>query len=98
MFPIVRFLAQKFWVLLDLKLKQKIFFSLVGILTNLKRCCLQIENWKKLIFVNKIWLNNPRIGCKSPSNLVEFLEKDVVLKEELKEFEAEFERDEVVEV
>jgi hypothetical protein len=29
---------------------------------------------------------------------VEFLEKDVDLEEELKEFEGEFERDEVVEV
>jgi hypothetical protein len=98
MFPIVRFLAQKFWVLLDLKLKQKIFFSLVGILTNLKRCCLQIENWKKLIFVNKIWLNNPRIGCKSPSNLVEFLEKDINIEKGLAEFEGEFENDEIVEM
>jgi hypothetical protein len=85
-------------VLLDLKLKQKIFFSLVGILTNLKRCCLQIENWKKLIFVNKIWLNNPRIGCKSPSNLVEFLEKDINIEKGLAEFEGEFENDEIVEM
>ncbi len=85
-------------MLLDLKLKQKIFFSLVGILTNLKRCCLQIENWKKLIFVNKIWLNNPRIGCKSPSNLVEFLEKDINIEKGLAEFEGEFENDEIVEM
>ncbi len=35
---------------------------------------------------------------KSPSNLVEFLEKDVVLEEEFEEFEGEFERDEIVEV
>jgi len=84
-------------VLLDLKLKQ-LFFSLVGIFTNLKRCCLQIDNLEKLIFVNKIWLNDSRIGCKSPSNLMEFLEEDVDLKKESEEFEGEFERDEVVEV
>jgi hypothetical protein len=60
--------------------------------------CLQTENLEKLIFVNKNWPYDPRIGCKFPSNLVEFLEKDVDLEEELKEFEGEFARDEVVEV
>jgi len=65
------------------------------ILTNFGRCCLQIENLEKLIFVNKNSLNDPRIGCKSPSNLLEFLEKDMNLEEE---FEGEFERDQVVEV
>jgi hypothetical protein len=49
-----------------------------------------------LIFVNKNYPNDLRIGYKSPSNLVEFLEKDVGLKEELEEFEGEFERDEIV--
>jgi hypothetical protein len=38
------------------------------------------------------------IGCKFPSNLMEYLGKDVDLEEELKELEGEFERDEVVEV
>jgi hypothetical protein len=49
---------------------------------------------KKLIFVKKNWLNDPRIGCKYPYNLIDFFERDIDLKEELKEFE----RDEVVEV
>jgi hypothetical protein len=43
-----------------------------------------------LIFVNKNWLNDPRIGCKSPFNLLEFLEKDMNLEEK---FEGEFERE-----
>ncbi len=51
------FQLDKFWVLLDLKLKHKDFFSLVGIFTNLRRCCLQTKNLKKLIFVNKNWPN-----------------------------------------
>jgi hypothetical protein len=50
------------------------------------------------MFVNKNWPNDPRIGCKSPFNLVKFLEKDVNLEENLEEFEGEFARDEVVEV
>ncbi len=48
----------------------------------------------KLIFVNKNQSNDLRIGCKSLSNLLEFFERDV----DLEEFEAEFERDEVLEV
>ncbi len=71
---------------------------MVGILTNLKRCHLQIENVEKLIFVNKNWHNDFRLGCKSPSNLLEFLERDMDLEEECEEFEGKFEKNEVVEV
>jgi hypothetical protein len=97
MFPIVGFLAQQILGVVGFQI-ESFFSSLVRILTNFRRCCLQIENLEKLIFVNKNWLNDLRIGCKSPSNLLEFLEKDVDLEEELKEFEGEFLRDEVVEV
>jgi hypothetical protein len=38
------------------------------------------------------------LGCKSPFNFLEFIEKDVDLEEELKEFECEFECNEVVKV
>jgi hypothetical protein len=73
-------------------------FSLNNILTNLKGCQLQLENFKNLIFVNKNWLNDPRIGCKTSSNLVEFIETNVDLKKELKEFESEFEKEEIVDM
>jgi hypothetical protein len=53
---------------------------------------------ENLILVNRNWVNDPRIGCKSPSNLLEFLERDMDLEEEFKKFEGEFERDEVVEM
>ncbi len=59
---------------------------------------MQIENLEKLIFVNKNWLNDPIVGCKSQSNLVEFFQKNIDLKQELEEFEGEFEKEEVVEV
>jgi hypothetical protein len=42
---------------------------------------------RKLSFVNNNWCSDPRIGCKSPSNLLEFLERDMDLEEELEEFE-----------
>jgi hypothetical protein len=57
---------------------------LVGILTNLRRCHLQTKCLEKLIFVNKNQPNDPRIGCKSPFNLLEFLERDINLEEDLK--------------
>jgi hypothetical protein len=60
-----------------------IFFSM-NILTNLRRFHLQFDNLKTLIFVKNKLLNDPRIGCKPPSNLVELIEKDFDLGEELK--------------
>ncbi len=34
--------------------------------------------------MNKSWPNDPRVGCKSAFNLIEFFEKDIYLKDELK--------------
>jgi hypothetical protein len=42
-----------------------------------------MTNLEKLIFVNKNWPNDLRIGCKSPSNLVELIEKDLELEKKL---------------
>jgi len=39
-----------------------------------------------------------RVGCKSPSNLVEFVESDVDLEEELENFEGDFEKGRIAEV
>ncbi len=39
-----------------------------------------------------------RIGCESPFSLVEYIEIYGDLKEELKEFEGSFERDEIVDL
>jgi len=38
-----------------------------------------------LIFVNKNWPNDPRIGYKSPSSLVDLIETHVDLEEELED-------------
>ncbi len=46
----------------------------------------------------KNWHNDPIIRCKSPSNLLKFLEMDINLEEKLEKFEREFEKDEVVEM
>jgi len=72
---------------------------LAGILTNLKRCCLKTENLEKMIFVKrKTSLMTFTTRSISPSNLVEFLERNIDLKEELENFESDFKRDEIVEI
>ncbi len=48
--------------------------------------------------MSKNWPNDPRIGCKSPFSLVDFIESDLNVKEQLEEFERAFERDKVVEL
>ncbi len=59
--------------------------------------CKQIF-FKSWFLSTKKWPNDPWIWFKSSSNLLKFLERDMDLEEELKEFEGEFEKDEVVEV
>ncbi len=86
MFPTIGFLARQFFGVVGFQIEIERIFSLARILTNLKRCRLQTENLEKLIFVNKTQPNDLRIGCKSPSNLVEFLEN---LEKKLEEFEGE---------
>ncbi len=76
MFLTIRFLAQQILGIVGSQIEIEMIFYLTEILTNLKKCCLQIENLEKLIFVSKNWPNDLRIGCKSPSNVLEFLEMD----------------------
>jgi hypothetical protein len=52
----------------------------------------------KLIFINKNWPNDSRIGCKSLFSSVDFVEINLNLEEDVKEFERGFEKDEVVEL
>jgi hypothetical protein len=41
--------------------------------------------------VNKNWPNEPRIRCKSPSNLVEFIKPNGDLEKESEQFEGDLE-------
>ncbi len=43
-----------------------------------------------LIFMSKNWLNDERVDCKAPSNLVELIDFEVDLEEEFDEFEGLF--------
>ncbi len=64
----------------------------------MRGCHLQSEKLGKLIFVTKNWPNDYRVGCKSPSKLLEDIGIDGDLEEELKQFEGVFERDEIVDL
>jgi hypothetical protein len=76
MFPKIGFLAWQILGVIGFQIEIESKYS------NLKRCHLQTENLEKLIFVNKNWPNDLKIGCKSSSSLLEFLERDVDLKKE----------------
>ncbi len=98
MFLTIVFLAWQILKIVGLQLQIEGIFSLAGLFTNIKRCRLQTKNLEKLIFVSKNWPNDLRVGCKSPFNLVEFIEVDQDIEEELEQFKGNFEKDEVFEL
>jgi hypothetical protein len=93
MFLTIGVLACQILGIVGSQIETKRIFSLVGILTNLRRCHLQSKNLEKLILWRRI---DCRVGCKSPSNLLELIEINVNLEEELEQFKKAFERDEIV--
>jgi hypothetical protein len=98
MFFTIGFLAQHILDVVESQIVIENIFSLVGIFIDFRKCHLQTIFLKKLIFVNKNWTNDHGVRYKFPFNLVEFFERHIDLREELKEFEGEMEKDEVVEV
>jgi hypothetical protein len=48
--------------------------------------------------VNKNGPNDPRDGCKPPSNLVELIQTNLGFEEVLKGFEGSFEQDKIVDI
>jgi hypothetical protein len=76
MFPTIGFLACQVLSIIGSQIEAEFFFSLAWILINLRRSKLQTEFFFKIIFVSKNWSNNPRVGQKSPYNLVKFIETD----------------------
>jgi hypothetical protein len=72
------------WVV-GFQIETKHIFPLVVILTNLHQCKLQIDKLERLIFVNKKWPNNLRLGCNNPKDLEEVVELEIELACELEE-------------
>jgi hypothetical protein len=56
-----------------------------------------MNNFKKLIFVSKNWLNELRVSCTSPPNLMELIERDIDLDKNLEKFRGAFVQDEILE-
>jgi hypothetical protein len=55
-----------------------------------------IKKFGQIDLRHKNWHNDPRIGCKSLSSLVDLIETHVYLKKELEEFERAFQKDKVI--
>jgi hypothetical protein len=53
MFPIVGFIVHQMLSIMGCQVEMGRIFSLINILNNLKRCHLQINNFKTLMLVNK---------------------------------------------
>jgi hypothetical protein len=70
MFPIVSFSIRQILGIVGSHIKIEKKHLLARILSNLQKCHLQIENLEKWTFVNKNWLNELRVECKPPSNLI----------------------------
>ncbi len=63
------------------QIKIKWIFIVVGIITNLKKSKLGIENLNSLIFIIKNWPNDAYVGCDGPWKpkvMVKFLKMDSV--------------------
>jgi hypothetical protein len=95
MFPTFGFCAKQILGIVESQIEIKRIFSLARILASLRRSHLQSKNLNKLIFVNKKWPTDPRIGFKSPSSFVDLIWTGLNLE---KEFERAFKRDKILEL
>ncbi len=74
--------------IVDSQVQIEMIFSLVRILTILRRCCLPLENLEKLIV--------ELVG--NPILILKLIGIDVDLEKELEQFEGAFERDETMDL
>jgi hypothetical protein len=79
MFSIVDFLTIHVLRIVSFQIEIEKKNSLVGIATNLKRCCLQSNNLEKLILVGKNWSNDIKVSCKTFSIFVKLIDFDLDL-------------------
>jgi hypothetical protein len=74
--PTVGFLVKQILKIVGFEIETENIFSHVGIFTNFKRCCLQLKNLEKLIFVTKNWPNDVKVGYKALFTLVESIDSE----------------------
>jgi hypothetical protein len=73
MFSIIRFLVKHILEIVNFQIETVNIFPLTKNLTNLRKCHLQSKNLENLIFMNKNWPNDARVGCKASNNLVQLI-------------------------
>jgi hypothetical protein len=74
MFPTIGYLIQKIWGIVSYEIVTKKLFSIINILTNLRKSCFhQLDNLEKLIFVNKNWFNEVSVAYKAHYDLVDLI-------------------------
>jgi hypothetical protein len=79
MFSIVDFLTIHILGIVSFQIEIETIFSLVGIATNLKRCCLQSNNLEKLILVSKKLQNDVKVSCKTFSVFIKLIDFELDL-------------------
>ncbi len=79
-FPIIGFLIHQILGIIESQIEMKRCFSLVGTLTILTRCNLELNNLNNLIFMRKYWPNYLKVGCKSPFRFLKPIAIDVKLE------------------
>jgi hypothetical protein len=76
MFPIVGFFGLSNLGIIGSQIEIEIFVSLTSILQILRDVI-----YKNLIFMSRNWPNDPRDGCKPPSNLIELIQTYLYFEE-----------------
>ncbi len=80
LFPTIGFLDQHILRIPWSQIEIEHISSLVGILIDLKKHCLQFDNLEN-------WLNDHKVNCRTSFNLMELIDMDIELQEELIFFE-----------
>jgi hypothetical protein len=79
MFSTIDFLARQMLGIVNSQIETNNLFFLVGFVTKSRRCHLHLNNFERLIFVNRNWPNDVKVGCKAPSDLVELIDSKLNL-------------------
>jgi len=81
-FSNVGFLAKQVFGIVGSQIEIEKMFNLIGVLTALKRCHLQVQNLDQIITIINNWLDDPCQNCTPNANLKIYLKVEIILVEE----------------
>ncbi len=81
-FSNVGFLAKRVFGIVRSQIEIEKMFSLIGVLTTLKSCRLQVQNLDQIITIINNWPDDPCQNCTPNANLKNYLKVEVILVEE----------------